>query len=66
MHKPKVSALSARDRYLNCLSALTSPVMNCQLVYKVFSALTDLRQPQFCWALFKSVHYPDNTHLSVH
>ncbi len=51
---------------LNCPSALISPVMHCQVVYKVFSALTDLRQPQFCWALFRSVYSPDNAHSSVH
>ena len=63
MHKPKVSALIIRLRLLlNCPRALISPVIHCQLVYEVFSALTDLRQPQFCWTLFRSVHYP---HLSV-
>ena len=30
---------------LYCPSALISPIMHCQLVSKVFSALTDLRQP---------------------
>ena len=30
---------------LYCPRALTSPVMHCQLVSKVFSVLTDLRQP---------------------
>ena len=73
MHEPKASALSARDRYLierpllNCPSALTSPVMHCQLVSKVFSSLTDLRQPRFCWALFRKVCTNlVNAHLSVH
>ena len=67
MHEPKASALSARDRLLNCPSALTSPVMHCQLVSKVFSSLTDLRQPRFCWALFRKVCTNFvNAHLSVH
>ena len=36
----------------NCPSALISLVMHCQLVHVyIFSALTDLRQPQFCWVL---------------
>ena len=38
------SALSA----LYCPSTLTSTVIHSQLVSKVFSSLTDLRQPQFC------------------
>ena len=44
MHEPKANALSSRDRYL-IVRALTSPVMHCQLVSKVFSFVTDLRQP---------------------
>ena len=50
MHEPKASASFARDHYL-----LTSPVMHCQLISKVFSSLIDLRQPQFYWALFRKV-----------
>ena len=71
MHEPNARAEGEciiRPRpLLNCPSALTSPVMHCQLVSKVFSSLTDLRQPRFCWALFRKVCTNlVNAHLSVH
>jgi len=46
MHEPKVSALSARDRYyIARVHYITKPVMHTQLVFKYLVLLTYPKQP---------------------